>query len=404
MIAEFVVTEKSFVEKPRTEASPRRSGLMSRFGGILKALLAGVALTLAGTAQQAYSYSQTINGVTWYYEFIPDTSNVAILKAEGQAAVVGATGNVTVPSKLGEYKVTRIGWYAFYRLSGITKVTIPSSITEIGDYAFCRCPDLASVSIPSSVTKIGQHAFQGTALTSVSMPGVKTIDELAFANCEKLASVTVPDGVNTIESYVFWRCNSLKTVTLPYGVKAIKPYAFAQCPKLETVFIPIGFIDVDAEQLRSVCFSEAPATMQIRYCGSKKEGSYTWYYQVVKEDDDCYAELRHIKSGSAAVSPTTATSLTIPSTIDGYTVKGLGQNAFRLCQRMTEVTIPSTVTTIGEQAFGSCSKLKKVIHERAPRQRDHGRREQHRRLREEARGYPQDGRIQQGVRPLSLVI
>ena len=65
-------------------------------------------------------------------------------------------------------KANAIGYCAFWGCSGLTSVTIPSSVTEIGPFAFSDCRSLTSVPIPSSVTKIGDNAFSGcSGLTSV---------------------------------------------------------------------------------------------------------------------------------------------------------------------------------------------------------------------------------------------
>ena len=65
-------------------------------------------------------------------------------------------------------KANAIGYCAFWGCSGLTSVTIPSSVTEIGPFAFSDCRSLTSVPIPSSITKIGDNAFSGcSGLTSV---------------------------------------------------------------------------------------------------------------------------------------------------------------------------------------------------------------------------------------------
>ncbi len=51
----------------------------------------------------------------------------------------------------------------------------------------------------------------------------------------------------------------------------------------------------------------------------------------------------------------------IPSTVDGITVKSIGERAFKDCKTITSVTIPDTVETIEHSAFGYCSNLKSVV-------------------------------------------
>lgn len=51
------------------------------------------------------------------------------------------------------------------------------------------------------------------------------------------------------------------------------------------------------------------------------------------------------------------TELVIPSTLDGYKVTEIGSYAFRDCSSLTGITIPSSVTSIGDDAFCGCDKL-----------------------------------------------
>ncbi len=55
-----------------------------------------------------------------------------------------------------------------------------------------------------------------------------------------------------------------------------------------------------------------------------------------------------------------ATELTIPSTLDGYTVTSIGDRAFTSRQSLKSVTIPETVTHIGAWAFKDCLNLAKI--------------------------------------------
>ena len=52
-----------------------------------------------------------------------------------------------------------MGDYCFYNCSGLTSITIPSSVTSLGNYCFDGCWDLTSITIPSSVTSLGYGCF-----------------------------------------------------------------------------------------------------------------------------------------------------------------------------------------------------------------------------------------------------
>ena len=85
----------------------------------------------------------------------------------------------------------RLGDYAFYGCSGLTSLTIPSSVTEIGDAAFRDCSGLTSFTIPFGVTSIGSWAFSGcSGLTSFTIPSsVTSIGSKAFSGCSGLTNL-----------------------------------------------------------------------------------------------------------------------------------------------------------------------------------------------------------------------
>lgn len=60
---------------------------------------------------------------------------------------------------------------------------------------------------------------------------------------------------------------------------------------------------------------------------------------------------------SPAVSTSTSGAITIPSTLGGYPVTGIGESAFNGCSALTSVAIPASVTHIGRWAFYGCSGL-----------------------------------------------
>ena len=65
---------------------------------------------------------------------------------------------VIIPSSITiggeEYKVTSIGYEAFFYCKSLTSITIPSSVTSIGNDAFEGCSRLTSITIPTHITNI----------------------------------------------------------------------------------------------------------------------------------------------------------------------------------------------------------------------------------------------------------
>ena len=92
----------------------------------------------------------------------------------------------------------KLDYAAFDGCSGLTSLTIPSSVTSIGESAFFGCSGLTSFTIPSSVTSIGWGAFCGcSGLTSIYVYTEKlpNMGSDVFAGCDaKKCTVYVPKG------------------------------------------------------------------------------------------------------------------------------------------------------------------------------------------------------------------
>ena len=99
----------------------------------------------------------------------------------------GSSSSVTVPSSVNGSKVTAIGARAFEG-SSVTSVTIPDGVAKIGQMAFSDCALLTSVTLPSTLTSIGDCAFDGCAkLKSITIPSsVVSIGDDAFDGCDEL--------------------------------------------------------------------------------------------------------------------------------------------------------------------------------------------------------------------------
>ena len=109
----------------------------------------------------------------------------------------------------------KLGDYVFNDCSGLTSLTLPSSVTKIGCYALSNCIGLTSLTLPSSITEIG---------------------ELAFLNCRGLTNFTIPSGVTSIGSGAFFCCYGLISLTIPSSVTAIGSQAFNACSELTSIY------------------------------------------------------------------------------------------------------------------------------------------------------------------------
>ena len=109
----------------------------------------------------------------------------------------------------------KLGDFAFYGCSGLTSLTLPSSVTKIGCYALSNCIGLTSLTLPSGVTEIGEHAF---------------------LNCRGLTNFTIPSGVTSIGTSAFFCCYGLISLTIPSSVTSIGGFAFNDCSGLTSIY------------------------------------------------------------------------------------------------------------------------------------------------------------------------
>ena len=300
----------------------------------LKRLAAGItaavmAFTVVGTPlgdilPEVKANVATVAGAETYtygdFEYyILDDGTVEITDYSGSAE------NVDIPAEIDGKSVTSIGDHAFGDCISLTSITIPDSVTEIGYSAFSGCTSLTNITIPDSVTSIGDYAFEGcTSLTNITIPdSVTSIGDWAFHGCTSLTSITIPDSVTSIGEYAFFGCSSLTSITIPNSVTSIGGSAFEGTALLDKQTTPVKYAD-------------------------------SW---VVNCDSD--VENVIIKSGTKGIANSTffgcssLTSITIPDS-----VTSIGEYAFKgCCISLTSITIPDSVTEIGNRAFEDCSSL-----------------------------------------------
>ncbi len=191
-----------------------------------------------------------------------------------------------------------LGKYSLAVCTKLKEVTLPSDITSIEEGTFSWCYDLEKVSIPSTVTSIGNAAF--------------TFDK-------KLFSLQIPSGVTSIGDMAFTYCSGLTSLTIPSGVTSIGNMAFAYCSGLTSLTIPSSVTSID-----DFAFSGCYALNDIRY--------------QINEDIGSYLEKGH-----------------------PYISKGDKIRYFLNGQEITSVTIPSSVTKLGENAFQKWKDLTSVF-------------------------------------------
>lgn len=119
-------------------------------------------------------------------------------------------------------------------------IKLPNSSKKIDARAFKNCLLLKNLNIPKSVNYISWFAFynckslDNVIFENEAKPG---IGNNAFARCESLKNIDLPDGISEILRLVFAGCSSLETVIIPENTSAIKEYAFNKCTNLKEIHI-----------------------------------------------------------------------------------------------------------------------------------------------------------------------
>lgn len=139
---------------------------------------------------------------------------------------------------------------------------------------------------------------------------METIGESAFYGCESLSLINFSKNLKTIGDNAFYGCKSLTVINMKNSVdlSTIGDRAFAYCDFLDTVIFPVGLTTI-GEEAFYLCDH-----LKTCLCSDKTSGS-------------------------------------------SVKLKSIGDSAFYGCTVLTEMTIPKSVTNIGDMAFAMCKSV-----------------------------------------------
>ncbi len=336
--------------------------------------------------------------------------------------------------------VIEIGNGAFYGCDNLREINIGAAVKIIGNSSFSGCNELRQCVIPNMVEEIGDSVFDGCDnLLSVTIGNsVKVIGEDVFADCPKLielcnnstmdmtklvmtswwgdttyymdvsdiyvrsgeshiqfnangfvtysldsdvllldymgseSEIQIPDNVTEIAPYAFYYNTTITDVSFSSSVKTIGNNAFNGCSGLESLFIPES-IDTIGDDAFYNCSALASISFEGDFAFDGNPFYNTAYYQNEENWDGGLFYIGTtlidaktgqtsfvIKDGTTAIADhafnsTSVETVTIPSS-----VTSIGDYAFGYCESLISITIPDSVITIGEYAFVDCESLKTV--------------------------------------------
>ena len=217
----------------------------------------------------AYDFSAVSpSGHTLYYNIVGNVVHVVPQNSSYPYNTVNLVGNLIIPDSVTNdgttYMVAQIGNYAFYGVcSGLTSVSIPTTVSYIGEYAFRAC-GITSLVIPDGVITIANNAFSDCAsLETVSIgESVETIYP-AFTGCQWLTTLNF-NAVNCSNMYFyampsFYDNINLTTLNIGENVQFLPSYAFYGCTNLEEIHSSA----TTAPFISTTSFSEVSSTIPV---------------------------------------------------------------------------------------------------------------------------------------------
>lgn len=196
--------------------------------------------------------------------------------------------------------------------------------------------------------------------------GIVSLQDGAFAGCTGLRSVTLPKNLRYIGSSAFEGCTSLSWITFPTGLVGIGERAFAGCTKLTSAFVPnsVSWI-ADRAFEPTILLNGRKDSAAADYIGDNGGSFRQSDYHEFAKDSGSWGQIGWILdsgkltvTGTGAVAGKTMADFPWESYRADITTLEVGEGitkidalAFKLCRKLTQVTLPASVTEIAEGAF-----------------------------------------------------
>lgn len=327
----------------------------------------------SSSSSSRYSSSSYIPSSSINYDDIPTTTEGFVIENGVVTKYTGKETVVKVPDVWDGKPVTTIGSFAFVDCSSVTLVAFPNTITSIQGCIFRYCSSLVSFNIPASLVDLGSDLVGGChSLTSIDVDennpyfssyegalfnkdktkllicppgktgnyaipsGVTEIGQWAFCTCDSLTNIDIPNTVIKIEYGAFYMCTKITSFSIPSSVTTFEECAFSHCYGLKSITIPSSVTSIGSQAFLN-CLELSTINV---------ENTNKYYFA---EDNVLFTK---DKSVLLCCVMSKEGSYTIP---EG--VVEIIQNAFYGCRLITEINMPSTLTTIGPWSFSLCSSI-----------------------------------------------
>ena len=252
----------------------------------------------------------------------------------------------------------------FYGCTGLVSIAIPNSVTTILSCVFQDCSALKSFSFSDGLTYIGSAAFDHcTSLTSVTIPdNVKNISYGAFSNCSALTSFTLGSGVEAVDNWIVNNCNRLTKIVVRAKTPPDASLESFTNRKNLSLYVPKGskaaYQAADHwKEFKEIV--EYDGDENINFADAEVKAICVKNWDTNGDGELSKAEAAAVKDlGEVFKRNTSIKSFDELQYFTGLTI--IGSSAFYNSYRLTNVTIPSSVTSIEGSAFLYCYGLANI--------------------------------------------
>ena len=358
-------------------------------------------------------------------------------KVEGSDGAVWSTSMWSTPPYAANYGdaitsivigegITSMGSFIFNGLSKVTSVTLPASLTEISSSTFYGCDAITSftcaeggafsvngnyllsdsgkklervidksllkgtVTLPDGVTTIDDQFSNAVDMTAIILPSsLTTVGYASFSGCTGLTEITLPCNVPSTDG-LFQGCTNLEKITFAEGVTSVLGGGLINLEKLTTMNFPSTLTELNggiiSNYVTTVTFAEGGVFSENNGVVTKTTEDGTEIVKALASanvTDD--AGMLTIPEGTVSLgSYAYGNNASIKSIVFPSTLKTIGNNAFYQCANLagelvipegvttlgdyaffntgiTKATIPAGVTSMGGQMFSSCDNLKEMV-------------------------------------------
>lgn len=262
--------------------------------------------------------------------------------------------------------------FDFKECSRLQDIILPKNLKEIGWNTFFDCGSLKSIHVPKNVSFVDGLAFQWSDnLESITVSSDNATYD-ARNNCNAIIetatntlkngcyTTVIPSSVTSIGYCAFWGQDRLKEITIPSSVTYISEGAFGGC-YLKSIEIPaaVAYIGDGAfaccTNLKSISIAPGNAVYDSREGCNAIVNSFTNELVVGCQNTTIPSSVTSI--GSEAFKwQRYLKRIDIPESI-----KSIGNEAFYGCSSLEDVFIPACVTSIGDAAFADCGDLTSLV-------------------------------------------